>query len=188
LVDVGAAFVAGAEAAVLMEPGEGALDDPTLSTESGSVRCVAPGDERPDAAGAEFLPVQAGVVAAVREEGLRSVSGSSALAAYCWDGVEEREELGDVGAVGGGEQAGERDPLGVGDQVVFAAGAGAVDGVRAGPFAPKSARREEESQTARERSRRSVCRSLARRSWWRRSKTPACCHSWRRRQQVIPEP
>jgi hypothetical protein len=57
-VDVGAAFVADAEASVLVQPGEGALDDPALAAESGSVWCVAFGDERPDAAGAEFLPVR----------------------------------------------------------------------------------------------------------------------------------
>jgi hypothetical protein len=43
------------------------------------------------------------------------VSGSSALAADAWDGIDEWEELGDVGTVGGGEQTGERDPGGVGD-------------------------------------------------------------------------
>jgi hypothetical protein len=79
------------------------------------VGCVAFGDEWSDATGAEFLPVWMGVVAAVGEEDLRSVSGSSALAADAWDGIDEWEELGDVGTVGGGEQTGERDPVGVGD-------------------------------------------------------------------------
>jgi hypothetical protein len=33
-VDVGAAFVADAQAPVLMQPGQGALDDPALAAES----------------------------------------------------------------------------------------------------------------------------------------------------------
>jgi hypothetical protein len=58
LVDVGAAFVADAQAAVLVQPGGGAFDDPALATESGSVRGVAFGDDGLDAAGTEFLPVR----------------------------------------------------------------------------------------------------------------------------------
>jgi hypothetical protein len=57
-MDVGAAFVADAEASVLVQPGEGALDDPALATESGSVGGVALGDDGLDAAGAELLPVR----------------------------------------------------------------------------------------------------------------------------------
>ena len=116
--------------------------------------CVAFGDERLDAAAAEFVPVGLRVVGAVGEEELRSASRSSAFAADRWDRLEEREQLGDVVAVGGGEEAGEGNPVCVGDQVVFAAGAAAVDGAGAGLFAPKSARKEDESQTARERSSR----------------------------------
>jgi len=138
-VDVGSAFVAGAEAAVLVQPGEGALDDPALGAVSGSVWCVAFGDDRSDAAGAELVAVGSGVVAAVGEEDLRSASGSSALAPDGRDRVEQREELGDVRTVGGGEEAGERDAVGVGDQVVLAAGAGAVDWAGAGLFALKGA-------------------------------------------------
>ena len=97
-----------------------------------------------------------GVVAAVGKECIRSAPWSSAFAAYGRDRLDEREQLGDVVAVGGGEQAGERDAVGVGDQVVLAAGATAIDGVGAGLGAPKSARSEEESQTERERSSRSA--------------------------------
>ena len=109
-MDVGASLVADAEATVLVQPGEGALDDPALAAESGSVWRVAFGDERSDAAGAELVSVGSGVVAAVGEENLRSASGSSALAPDGRDRVEEREELGDVGTVGGGQEAGSGIP------------------------------------------------------------------------------
>ena len=188
LVDVCAAFVADPEASVLVEPGEGAFDHPALLAETGPVLGVAFGDDWSDAAGAKRPSVWLGVVAAVGEEGVWSAAGSPAFAADGRDRLDEREELGDVRTVGGGEQAGEGGAVGVGDQVVFASGAGAVDGAGAGLCAPKSARSEAESHTARERSSWSACRSLARRSWCRRSKTPDCCHWWRRRQQVMPEP
>lgn len=81
-----------------------------------------------------------------------------------------------------------RDAVGVGDQVVLAAELAPVNRARAGLLAPKSARSEAESQTARERSRRPAARSWASRHSCNAWKTPACCHSLRRRQQVIPEP
>jgi hypothetical protein len=49
-VDVGAAFVAEPESAVLVEPGECALDDPALAAETGSVRGALVRDDRSDSA------------------------------------------------------------------------------------------------------------------------------------------
>jgi hypothetical protein len=103
-------------------------------------------------------PVRLGVVGAVGKNCQRSSAWASALPAHGRDRLDERQELGDVVAVGAREQAGERDAVGVGDQVVLAAGSAAVDGARSGLTAPKSARKEkeEESQTAREKSSRSA--------------------------------
>ena len=54
-MDVGPAFVTDAQAAVLMQPGEGALDDPPLVAQTRSVLGLALGDYRPDPTGAQFL-------------------------------------------------------------------------------------------------------------------------------------
>jgi hypothetical protein len=62
-----------------------------------------------------------GVVAAVGEERVGAAAWSSALATQRWDRLDERQQLGDVGAVGAGEQAGEGDTVGVGDQVMLGA-------------------------------------------------------------------
>jgi hypothetical protein len=100
--------------------------------------------------------VRLGVVGAVRKNCQRSSAWASALPALGRDRLDERQELGDVVAVGAREQAGERDAVSVGDQVALAAGSAAVDGARSGLSAPKSARKEDESQTAREKSSRSA--------------------------------
>jgi hypothetical protein len=47
-VDVGSAFVAEAEPAVLMKPGEGALDDPALAADPGAVRGALVGNHGSD--------------------------------------------------------------------------------------------------------------------------------------------
>src|SRR5689334_11859819 len=49
-VDVGAALVANEQTAALVQPGEGAFDDPALAAESGSVPAEATCDQRFDPA------------------------------------------------------------------------------------------------------------------------------------------
>jgi hypothetical protein len=66
-VDVGAAFVADAEASVLVEPGDRALDDPALFAQAGSVLGALLGDDWADAAGSELAPVGARLVGAIAE-------------------------------------------------------------------------------------------------------------------------
>lgn len=47
-MDLGFSLVAEAEPAVLVEPGEGALDDPALAADPGAVRGALVGDDRSD--------------------------------------------------------------------------------------------------------------------------------------------
>jgi hypothetical protein len=53
LVEVGASFVADREALVVVQPGEGALDDPAHAPEAGAVGGRALGDAMADASLAE---------------------------------------------------------------------------------------------------------------------------------------
>jgi len=87
-----------------------------------------------------------------------------------------------------GERPGERNPAGVYEQVVLAAGPAAIDraGTRFG--APFFACRWLESATARDQSISPAACSSASSSSCSRSHTPACCQSRNRRQAVIPQP
>jgi len=67
-VDIGAPLVAEAEAAVLMKPGERALDDPSLASEPGAVPRPLMSDDRPDLAGAQPGLGGLRVIAAVTEQ------------------------------------------------------------------------------------------------------------------------
>ena len=68
-VDVGASFVADAESSVLVEPGDGALDDPALAAEAGAARGAPGRDERGDAALEQLCVGGFVFVAAVAEQG-----------------------------------------------------------------------------------------------------------------------
>ena len=95
-MDVGAPFVADAQASVLVEPGDRALDDPALLAEAGSVRLFGSRDGCADAAGAQLLAVAAGVVGTVAEQAAWPAAGTAALAAHRRDRVDERQQLEDV--------------------------------------------------------------------------------------------
>lgn len=90
-VEAGACLVADAESFELVEPGEGALDDPPGLSRPGAVRGTAPGDHRCDPTGADETAVLVEVVAAI---GPRTANAGHS--------VQERHELGDVVTVSAG--------------------------------------------------------------------------------------
>ena len=153
-VDVGAPVVAAGEAAVVVQPGEGALHDPALGSEPGAVLAgalggTALGDLGHDSAGAQLGTVTLGVIRTVGEQRLRA---ELAVGADRRDAVDEVGQLGDVVAIGRGQRRRERDPVARADQVVFAALAAAVDWRGPGLLAPPLARTCELSTTARDQS------------------------------------
>ncbi len=97
--DVVAAFVADAQATVLVQPGDRALNDPALFAEPGAVRRLRGGDPRLDATAAELEPSLARVVGAIAVEPFRSAAGTAAAAAQGRDRIHERDHLRDVVAV-----------------------------------------------------------------------------------------
>src|SRR5919198_5058515 len=103
-----------------------------------------------------MLPVRLRVVAAVGYEDGGSASRPPALPAHGRNRLHQREQLGDVVAVRARENACERNAVRVRDQMVLRTCLAPVDGARPGLCAPKSARSEAESQTAREKSSRST--------------------------------
>jgi len=188
LVDVVASFPADAQAAEAVKPGDRPLDNPAEGPQTGAVWLSPFGDRGPDSACPQEPAVLVVVVAAVGEEHVGSPARSADDSGHCRDLVQQWQKLGDVVAVSAGQRHRERDPLAVGEDVVFAARACAVD--RAGStFGPlRAALTWEESITARDQSSWFFDRSLFSSSWWSWSQTPASFQAARRRQQVMPEP
>ena len=120
----------------MVEPSEGALDDPAGAAESGAVLGLATGDLGSDAKLAQQAPVLVVVVAAVGGDPLRPSAWAADLAAYGWHALEERDQLRDVVAVAAGDRPGERDPAGVYEQVMLGAGSGSINRARARLGAP----------------------------------------------------
>jgi hypothetical protein len=126
-VDVGAVLPADREAFELVEPCEGALDDPADRPKAGPVCDAAAGEDRSDPSLAKEATVLVVVVASVGVDRGRSVAGPAGLAADRWDGVEQWEELGDVVAVAAGDRDGQRDAVAAGQQVMLGTWPASVD-------------------------------------------------------------
>jgi hypothetical protein len=127
-VDVVAAVGADQESAAVVEPGEGALDDPAVAAESGAVLGLTAGDHRFDSPLPDEAAVLVVVVAAVGDQPLGTTSWAADAAADGRHPVEQLEQLRDVVAVAAGERPGERDAAAVYEQVVLAACSAAIDG------------------------------------------------------------
>jgi len=126
-VDVVAAVGSDEEAAAVVEPGEGAFDDPALTAKAGSVFGVAARDDRFHAELPDQAAVLVVVVAAVGDQRPRPAAWPAGPAPDGRHPLEQLEQPGDVVAVAAGERPGERDPAAVYEQVVLALASAAID-------------------------------------------------------------
>jgi hypothetical protein len=108
-----------AEPAELVQPGEAALDHPTLSSQAGAVRFPAASDQRVDAPGSQLVPVLVVIVGAVGEQQIGTPARATDPAGDRRDAIDQGKELGDVVAIAGGEGDRQRQPAGVCQQVVL---------------------------------------------------------------------
>src|SRR3954447_26537708 len=119
-----------------MEPGEGALDDPAVAAEAGTVFGLAARDHRFDPALPDQPPILVVVVAAVSDQAVGPAARPPNRAADCGHPVQQGYQLGDVVAVAAGKRERERDPSRVDEEMVLGAGTASVDWARARSGAP----------------------------------------------------
>jgi hypothetical protein len=171
-----------------MQPGEGAFDHPACPAEAAAVRRAALGQLRRDAAVLELVAMRLRIVAAVALDESRFADGPTGAAAERRHGINEGQQLRHVVPVRRRQRRDERNPVRVGENMMFRPGLAAIGRVRSSFFPPRSARSEELSTTARARSswprRRNSLSNLV----WSRFHTPARCHRTSRRQHVVPDP
>jgi hypothetical protein len=135
-VDLVAAVVADEQPLELVQPGEGAFDDPAVAAEPGAVLGAAAGDFGCDAAAAELATMALVVVAAVSAHPVRSSAWPADLAAHRRHTVDERDQLGDVVAVATGDRPGKRDPRRVYEKMMLRPVSGSINRARARFGAP----------------------------------------------------
>jgi hypothetical protein len=114
-VDLRVAFVAGPEAAEVVQVREAAFDDPALGAEAGAVLDAAACDDGFDTTLPEQPAVLVVVIAAIGEQAIGLLTRPAALAGDRpgMKILEQRDQLRDVVAIATGERDRERDAAGV---------------------------------------------------------------------------
>ena len=188
LVDVVAAFEANAQSAVLVQPTVGAFDHPAGFSQSAAVGGAAACQDRLNMAQDQLLTVGLGIVSPIALHAIGAMPRPPRLSLYWRDGVDQREKLRHIVAVGGCDLRRQRNAMGVREEMVFRAVFPAIHGVWSGLRPPKTARTLALSTTARDQSILSASCNLFSSTRWILVHTPAFCQSRRRRQQVMPLP
>lgn len=184
----GATLVTHIQPAKAVEPRHGAFDDPACAPEATPMVRPTFGQLRLNAPPVEFVAVRLRVVRPVSLDQLWFSDGAAGTSAQRRHRIDQREQLGDVVAVGGGQRRDERNSLRVGENVMFRPGLAAIGRVRSSFFPPRSARSDVLSTTARARSRSPRWRNSVSSTVCNRFQTPARCHRTSRRQHVLPDP
>ncbi len=187
-MNAGATFIAHGEPAKPMQPRERAFDDPAGPAQPTAMGRPALGERRPDAPRPERQSMGLRVIAAIALDHVGFAARPAVGPAQRRNGVDQGQELRYVVPVRRREARDERNPVGVGKNMMFRPGFAAIGRVRSSFFPPRNARSEALSTTARAKSRRPCRRSSVRRAPCKRFHTPARCQRTNRRQQVVPEP
>lgn len=182
------ALVADREPAESVQPCERSFDDPARPPQSAPVPAVAVGQHGGNTPTAQFGTMPLRIVSAVALDGVGLAARRTGPTANGRHRVDEVEQLGDIGAIGGGQCRDERNPLRVGENMMFRPGLAAIGRVRSSFFPPRNARSEALSTTARARSSWPRRRNSVSKTACKRFQTPARCQRTSRRQQVVPEP
>lgn len=186
--DVDASLVSDSQSPEAAEPSERALYYPAIPSQAFRTVDAAPGNTRLDGTPAQRPSALREVVALVGMELGRSPARPSPTLADWRHGIDQFFEEAAVVDVCRAEADGERDALGVGNQVTLGPGAPAIGGIGAGLLAPLLAGTLALSTQARLQSIAPARPRRSSRTRWSLSQTPAACQSRNRRQHVIPEP
>ncbi|GAA2450054.1 hypothetical protein GCM10010421_48050 [Streptomyces glaucus] len=122
MVDVVADLPADAQAPEPVWQRDGALHDPAVDSETGAVFGAASGDDRGDPEPADLVAVDAVVIAAVGADPAGAAQGPAAPAADRRNGLDQRDQLGDVVAASTGQGHRQRDAVRPDNHGVLAAG------------------------------------------------------------------
>jgi hypothetical protein len=187
-VDVGPALKTNSEPTKLMQPCDRSLDHPAGHTETAAMGGTTPSDLSANAVVSQGLAMGVGIVSAIGLYYSRFAFGAADFTGDRRNRFDQRHELGDIVVIGGGENRGQRNTLRIREEVVFAARTTAIGWVRSSFFPAPTARTEELSATALEKSMCSAARNRASSTRCSRFQTPRRCQCLSRRQHVIPEP
>jgi hypothetical protein len=188
LMNIVTFLISNAKTPVLVQPRDGAFYYPAIYAQSASVFSPSFSQQGDNSSAAKLSAIRLRVIAPIAKKAVGMLNRPSNLACDWRDTVNQRQKLRNIVPVCAGQYHRKRDTIGFCYQMVFRPFLTPIRGIWACFGPPKTARTDDESTTAREKSIWSACRSLFSIMWCILSHTSAFCHSCNRRQQVIPQP
>ncbi len=156
------------------------FDYPTILAQTTAMLGPALGDHGLDTAFAQRATMSGGIVATIGVDDAGLLKRSATNAANGWNRINERQQLRDVVGVRASQDRNERNAVGVYEDVVLGTGSRAIGGVRASFSPAPTARTDDESTAAYDRSIWPAARNLSRSNSCSWSHTPAFCQSLNR--------
>lgn len=187
-MDICPAFPTHSQTAELMQPRERALDNPARGTEAAAVCCIALRQQWSNLPFSKPLAMGLRIVTPVTLHSDRAMAGSATFSLHGRNSVYQALKLCNIVNIGSSQAQRQRNPLRIGNHMVFTAIFRTIRGIGARLCPPKTARIEALSTTAHDQSIPSPAPSWFSSTRQMCSQIPACCHSRKRRQQVMPEP
>jgi len=188
LMNVITLFITDTKPSVLMQPRQTTLNHPAVNPKPTAIFGSTLGKKMKDSPASKLHSVWLTIISPVSKKTIRTLNRPAYFAGDWRNAINQRQQLRDIVTVGTGQPHRKGDAIGICYHMMFRAPFAAICGVWACFCPPKTARTDDESTTAREKSIWSACRNLLSRTWCILSQTPSCCQSRNLRQQVIPEP
>lgn len=187
-MDVVTLFITDTKPSVLMKPRQATLNHPAINPKPAAIFGSTSSKKMKDSPASELYSVWLTIISPVSKKTIRTLNRPAYFAGNWRNAINQRQQLRDIVTIGAGQFYRKGDAVGICHHMMFRALFAAICGVWACFCPPKTARTEDESTTAREKSIWSTCRNLLSRTWCILSQTPSFCQSRNLRQQVIPEP
>src|SRR4030042_5308350 len=153
-------FVANSKPSVLVQPRNSAFNNPTIYSQAAAVFGPTFCQNRLDALLTKCLTMRFRIVTPVPKNTVGFATRTTSFACYRRNTINQRQQLCNIMPISSGQFYCQRNPISVSSQMMFRAFFAAIRGVWAGFCPPKTARTEEESIIAREKSIWSAWRSL----------------------------
>ena len=187
-MNICSAFVANPKPPELGSPSMGPFNHPPMSAEAVLGLNPSACNSRLDAALATRTAASRIVIPFVSVQLVRTESRPTSRTGNGRNAIQQIVQHLGVVNVGGCQQQGQRNAFSIDQKMVFRAWLAFVRRVRPCFVAPFFAATVAESTAARLQSISPARPSFSKNRRCKRCQTPASCHSWRRRQQVIPHP
>ena len=187
-MNIGPALIAHPKPAELVAPCMGTFNHPTVPSKAVFGLDSSSRNTRLDATISARAAAPRIIVPFVSVQLGRTESGATSGARNGRNAIQQIFQNFGIVNIGGGQQQGQRNALSIDEKMMFRARFAFVRRVGAGLVAPLFAATVAESTAARFQSICPARPNFSRSRWCNRSQTPALCHAFSRRQQVIPLP